>query len=45
MGRRNTSSQFYLQEFQGLGSFMSVDSKKTLPCLGLIEYSSKDWLS
>src|ERR1700751_2458527 len=28
-----------------LNSFESVDSKKTLPCLGLIEYSPKDHVS
>jgi hypothetical protein len=28
--------------FQWLNSFESADSKKTLPCLGLIEYSPKD---
>jgi hypothetical protein len=28
-----------------LNSFESVDSKKTLPCLGLIEYGSKDQVS
>jgi hypothetical protein len=31
--------------FQWLNSFESADSKKTLPCLGLIEYSPKDRVS
>jgi hypothetical protein len=40
MGRRNTHPKSYLQVFQWLNSFASVDSKKTLPCLGFIEYGS-----
>jgi len=42
MGRRNTLPNFYLAAVQRLSSFASVDSRKTLPCLGLIEYSPKD---
>jgi hypothetical protein len=42
MGRRNTGPKFNLQMFQRLNSFESADSKKTLPCLGLIEHSPKD---
>jgi hypothetical protein len=42
MGQRNTHLESYLQVFQWLNSFASVDSRKTLPCLGLIEYSPKD---
>jgi hypothetical protein len=42
MGQRNTHPKSYLQVFQWLNSFASADSRKTLPCLGLIEYSSKD---
>jgi hypothetical protein len=42
MGQRNTCSKSYLQLFQWLDSFASVDSRKTLPCLGLIEYSPID---
>jgi len=42
MGRRNTRPKPYLQVFQWLSSFASVDSRKTPPCLGLIEYSPKD---
>jgi hypothetical protein len=42
MGRRNTHPKSYLRVFQRLNSFESVDSRKTLPCLGLIEYSPKD---
>jgi len=45
MGRRNTHPKSYLQVFQWLNSFASVDSKKTLPCLGFIEYSPKDQVS
>jgi hypothetical protein len=45
MGRRNTRPKFYLQVFQWLNSFASVDSKKALPCLGFIEYSPKDQVS
>ena len=45
MGRCNTSPKSYLQVFQWLNSFASVDSKKTLPCLGLIECSLKDRIS
>jgi hypothetical protein len=41
MGRRNTDPKSNLQVFQGLNSFESADSKKTLPCVGLIEHSSK----
>jgi hypothetical protein len=37
MGRRNTVPKSNLQVFQWLNSFESADSKKTLPCLGLIE--------
>jgi hypothetical protein len=42
MGRRNTRPKSYLQVFQRLNWFVSVDSNETLPCLGLIEYSPKD---
>ena len=45
MGRRNTRLKSYLQVFQALNSFASVDSKKTLPCLGFIEYSPKQQVS
>jgi hypothetical protein len=45
MGRRNTGPKSNLQMFQWLNSFESADSKKTLPCLGLIEYSPKDQVS
>jgi hypothetical protein len=45
MGRRNTRPKSYLQVFQWPNSFASVDSKKTRPCLGLIEYSPKDQVS
>ena len=39
MGRRNTGPKSNLQMFQWLNSFESAESKKTLPCLGLIECS------
>ena len=42
MGRRNTRPKSYPQVFQWLNSFASVDSRKTLPCLGLIEYGLRD---
>jgi hypothetical protein len=42
MGQRNAHPESYLQVFQWLNSFASVDSRKTLPCLGLIGYSPKD---
>src|SRR5215468_4524643 len=42
MGRRNTRPKSYLQVFQWLSSFASVDSRKTSPCLGLIKYGPKD---
>jgi hypothetical protein len=45
MGRRNTGPKSNLQVFQRLNSFESADSRKTLPCLGLIEYSQKDQVS
>jgi hypothetical protein len=45
MGRRNTGPKSNLQVFQWLNSFESADLKKTLPCLGLIEYSPKDQVS
>jgi hypothetical protein len=45
MGRRNTGPKSNLQMFQRLNSFESADSKKRLPCLGLIEYSPKDQVS
>jgi hypothetical protein len=45
MGRRNTGPKSNLQVFQRLNSLESADSKKTLPYLGLIEYSSKDQVS
>jgi hypothetical protein len=45
MGRRNTGPKSNLLVFQLLNSFESADSKKALPCLGLIEYSPKDQLS
>ena len=41
MGRRNTGPKSNLQVFQRLNSFESADSKKTLPCLGLIEYAQR----
>jgi hypothetical protein len=31
--------EIYLQDFEGLNPFATVDSKETKPCLGLIEYS------
>jgi len=36
----STQHQFeiYLQDFEGLNSLATVDSKETKPCLGLIEY-------
>ena len=45
MGRRNTGPKSNLQMFQRLKSFESADSKKTLPCLSLIEHSPKDQVS
>jgi hypothetical protein len=45
MGRCNTGLKPNLQMFQRLNSFESADSKKTLSCLGLIEYSPKDQVS
>ena len=45
MGRRNTGPKSNLQVSQRLNSFESADSKKTLPCLGLIEYNPKDQVS
>jgi hypothetical protein len=45
MGRRNSGPTSNLQVFQWLNSFESADSKKTLPCLGLIEYSTEDQVS
>jgi hypothetical protein len=45
MGRRNTRPKSYLRVFQWLNSFASVNSKKTMPCLGLIEYSPKGQVS
>jgi hypothetical protein len=45
MGRRNTGPKSNLQALQRLNSFENADSKKTLPCLGLIEYSPKDQVS
>ena len=45
MGRRNTGPKSNLQVFHRLNPFGSADSKKTLPCLGLIEYSPKDKVS
>jgi len=42
MGRRNTGPQSNLQVFQGPNLFESHDPEKTLPCLGLIEYSPMD---
>jgi hypothetical protein len=45
MGRRKIHPNSYLHVFQWLNSFASVDSKKTLPCLGFIEYSPKDQVS
>ena len=41
IGRRNTRPKSYLRVFQWLNSFESVDSRKTLPWLGLGEYSPK----
>ena len=34
-----TPVEIYLQDFEGLDSLATVDSKETEPCLGLIEYS------
>ena len=45
MGRRDTGPKSNLQVFQRLNLFESADSRKTLPCLGLIEYSPKDQVS
>jgi hypothetical protein len=45
MGRRNTEPKSNLQVFQWLNSFESADSKETLLCLDLIEYSPKDQVS
>ena len=45
VARRNTHPKSYLQISQWLDSFASVDSRKTLPCLGFIEYSPKDQVS
>jgi hypothetical protein len=45
MRRHNTGPKSKLQVFSTLNSFESADSKKTLPCLGLIEYSPKDQVS
>jgi hypothetical protein len=45
MGRRNTGPKSNLKVFQWLSSFESADSKKTLPCLGFIEYTPKDQVS
>jgi hypothetical protein len=45
MSRRNTVLKSYLLAFPWLNSLVSVDSKKTLPCLGLIEYCPKDQVS
>src|ERR1700719_119254 len=45
MGRRTPGPKSNLQVFQRLNSFESADSRKTLPCLGLIEYSPKDQVS
>jgi hypothetical protein len=42
MGRRNTSSKPKALEFQRLNSFANADSKKTPPCLGVIEDSLGD---
>jgi hypothetical protein len=33
--------ELYPQVFQWLNFFASIDSRKILPCLGLIEYSTK----
>jgi hypothetical protein len=45
MGRCNTNPKSYLQVFQWLNSFASTDSKKTVLCLGFIEYSPNDQVS
>ena len=45
LGRCNTGPKFNPQMFQWLNSFKGGDSKKTLPCLGLREYSPKDQVS
>ncbi len=45
MGRRNTGPKSNLQVFQWLNSSERASSKKTLPCLGLIERSPKDQVS
>jgi hypothetical protein len=45
MGLRNTRPKSYLQVFQWLHSFGRGNSKKTLPCLGLSEYSPKGQVS
>jgi len=45
IGRRNTGPKSHLQAFHGLNLFEGVDSEKTLPCLGLTEYSPEDQIS
>jgi hypothetical protein len=45
MGRCNSDSKFNLHASVWLNSFESADSKKTLPCLGLIEYGQIDGVS
>jgi len=42
MGQRNAHPKSYLQVFQWLNLFASVDARRTLLCLGFIEYSTKD---
>jgi hypothetical protein len=42
MGRRNTHPKSYQRVFQWLNSFARVDSRKTLACLRLVEYSPKN---
>ena len=41
MGGRNSGPKSNMHMFERLNSFESTNSKKTLPCLGLIEYSQK----
>ena len=42
MGQRNASSKSRCSSFKRLNSFANVNSKKQLPCLGLIESSPRD---
>src|SRR5215469_216001 len=38
-GSTQHQREIYLQDFEGLNPFATVDSKERKPCLGLIEYS------